>query len=103
MRKRYSGVLAAVFGALLAAQCAFAQGFLFSIEPLDKAGIAKLSDEQLVDTYIDVLAEVEALKTFYAKGGLVPKEYTKFKDMVRYKIRLVQEITKRKIDVPRSE
>ena len=82
---------------------AFAQSFLFSLEPLNKAEIVKLNDEQLIDTYIDVLVEVEALKTFYAKGGLVPKEYAQFKAMVKYKILLVQEINKRKLEIPRSE
>ncbi len=96
-------ILAVLLCALIICASAFAQSFLFSIEPLDKAGIVKLSDEQLIDTYINVLVEVEALKTFYAKGGLIPKEYAKFKETIKYKILLVQEINKRKLEVPRSE
>lgn len=96
-------IFTALVCSLMICTSAFAQSFLFSITPLDKAGIAKLSDEQLIETYVDVLVEVEALRTFYAKGGLVPKEYAKFKETIKYKIYLVQEINKRKLEVPRSE
>ena len=57
-------ILAVLLCAVMICTSAFAQSFLFSLEPLKKAEIVKLSDEQLIDTYIDVIVEVEALKTF---------------------------------------
>ena len=96
-------IFAALLCTLMLCTSAFTQNFLFNMTPLDKPAIVKLSDEQLIENYIDVLVEVEALRTFYAKGGLVPKEYAQFKAIVKYKILLVQEINKRKLEVPRSE
>ncbi len=75
--------------------------FLFEVPILDKDKISQLSDDNLTETYIDVLVEVEAVKTFYAKGGLVPKEYDKLKALLRYKIELTMELQKRKLDIPR--
>lgn len=74
--------------------------FIFSITPLDKTKISELSDEQLTSNYIDVLVEVDAVKTFYSKGGFTPKEYESFKDLLRYRIYLVLEFQKRKLELP---
>lgn len=76
--------------------------FLFEIKPMDKTAIARLSDEDLINTYIDVEVEVEALQAFYAKGGLTPKDYKNFKDVLRYRILLVDELNKRGLDIPGS-
>ena len=76
-------ILTTLLCAFMLCTSAFAQSFLFSLEPLDKAAILKLNDEQLIDTYINVLVEVEALKTFYAKGGLVPKRVKGCAEAVR--------------------
>ena len=82
----------------LLAASAFA--FLYDVEILNKDKIAQLSDERLMDTYIDVLVEVEALKAFYAKGGFTPKEFQSFKDILRYRVLLILEMQKRKMDIP---
>ena len=80
-----------------------AKAFLFDTPILEKGDISKLSDEKLIETYIDVVVEVTALKTFYSKGGLTPREYNNFKNILRYKIALIQEITKRGLDIPKTE
>ena len=77
-----------------------ASAFLYDMVILDKGAIARLSDEKLLDTYIDVLVEVEALKTFYTRSGLVPKEYKQYKEVLKYRILLLQEIKKRKLEAP---
>lgn len=80
-----------------------AQAFLFDTKILEKNEIVKLADEQLIETYLDVIVEIEALKTFYARGGLTPKEYNNFKSVLRYRIFLTQEIIKRGLEIPKTE
>lgn len=80
-----------------------ASAFLFQVEILDKAAISKMTDEQLLEVYIDAVVEVEAVKTFYARGGLVPREYTKLKELLRFKILLIQEIHKRGLEIPKTQ
>ena len=67
---------------------------------LDKKDIIKLSDEKLIDTYVDVIVEMEASKTFHATSGFTPKEYTAYKDLLRYRIQLLIEIHKRGLEAP---
>ncbi|OGX07369.1 MAG: hypothetical protein A2Z88_03790 [Omnitrophica WOR_2 bacterium GWA2_47_8] len=99
MIRRKSIILAVFLFCLVSA----AHAFLFEVPILTNDEIVKLSDEKLRDTYIDVIVEVEALKSFYAKGGLVPKEYKQFKDILKYRIYLFEEMKKRKLEVPGSE
>jgi len=70
---------------------------------LSKEEIAKLSDQQLIDVYIDALVEMETAKTFYSKSGFQPKEINKFKELVRYRIWLILELHKRKVEIPKTE
>ncbi len=79
-----------------------ALAFVFEVPVLPAESIAKLSDGELMGNYIEVLVELEAVRTFYSKGGLIPKEYRQLKDLLRYRILLSLEIHKRKIDVPPS-
>ena len=65
--------------------------------------IIKLSDKDLLDAYIDVSVEIEAAKSFHATSGFMPKEYKSFKDMLRYRILLINEMRKRKLDIPQTE
>ncbi len=67
---------------------------------LDKKDIVKLSDDKLIDTYIDVIVEMEASKTFHTTSGFTPKQYTAYKDLLRYRIQLLIEIHKRGIEPP---
>ena|SRR3989338_6756114 len=76
--------------------------FAYQIETLDKPAITKLSDDKLLDSYIDVLVELEAGKTFHQTSGFRDmKEYDQFKTLIRYKFDLLLEIQKRKLEVPK--
>ncbi len=77
--------------------------FVFSVDILNKQQVSQLSDGKLIDAYIDVVIEIEAAKTFYSRGGLTPKEYESYKDLLRYRVWLVMEIQKRKLEVPRLD
>ncbi len=86
---------------ITASVTAMAAGFLFSVEILDRADIAKLNDQKLIDTYIDAMIEIEAAQIFYNKAGLTPKEHETYKEMLRFRTNLILEFEKRKIEVPR--
>ena len=86
---------------LLVSSLAFA--FLLQVEILTPEEIAKLSDKKLVDVYVDISVEIEAAKSFYSTSGFIPKDYERFKEVLRYRVYLIQEMEKRKIEVPRVE
>ncbi len=76
--------------------------FLYQIPILDKSAIIQLTDEVLLNTYIDVLVEMEASQMFHQTSGFTPQQYQKHKDLLKYKIFLFEEIQRRKLDVPGS-
>lgn len=94
----FKKIIVLLFAVVFVAKLSYA--FPFDLVILDKTAIANLSDEQLLSNYIDAEVEVEALKAFYAKGGFVPKEYKSFKEELRYKILLLDEIQRRGLRVP---
>ncbi|MFP4473586.1 MAG: hypothetical protein ACLFPX_06960 [Candidatus Omnitrophota bacterium] len=77
-----------------------AWAFLFSIPVMDREAISKLSDEKLLDQYIDVMIEIEAAQTFYSVAGLNPKEYEKLKKHLRFRTDLLLEMQEREIEIP---
>lgn len=62
--------------------------------------ISLASDEKLVDAYIDTVVELEATKTFHVTSGFTPKEYKRYKALLKYRVQLLFEARRRKIDVP---
>jgi len=78
-----------------------AQAFLFEITPLKKEAVLKLTDEKLIETYIDVMIELEAVDSFYNNTGFAPREYAKYKALLRFRTDLLMEIEKRELEVPR--
>ena len=74
--------------------------YMDDIEILEQKDLIKLADPQLIDAFIDVIVEMEASKTFHTTSGFTPKEYTAFKNLLRYRILLLQEIHKRGLEVP---
>ena len=83
---------------LLAAQTSFA--FLFEVTVLTKDQIASLSNEALLSTYIDVVAEQEAVQSFHQTSGFNPREYREYKNLVKFRINLIDEINKRDLEIP---
>jgi len=77
--------------------------FLYEVNVLPKEKIQQLSDQALEDTYLDVMVEFIAAKTFYQNSGFGPKEYAKYKNLIKYKILLQQEIQKRKLEIPKID
>ncbi len=77
--------------------------FKISVEILTDTEIAKLSDKDLTNAYIDTVVEVEAAKAFYTTSGFMPKEYEVYKSVLRYRILLLDEMRKRKLDIPQTE
>jgi hypothetical protein len=67
---------------------------------LEVKDIAVLTDEKLVDNYIDILSEIEATRAFHATSGFTLKEYAKYKDIVKYRLRMLFEINHRKLEIP---
>jgi hypothetical protein len=78
----------------------FAHAFLFEIVPVDRAAIEKMTDKKLVDMYIDVLVELEAVNVFYQNTGIAPKEYGKYKALLRFRTDLFIEMQKRELKIP---
>ena len=74
--------------------------YMDDIEILESKDIVKLADPKLMDTYIDVIVEMEASKTFHTTSGFTPKEYTAYKNLLRYRIELLMEIHKRGLEAP---
>jgi hypothetical protein len=72
------------------------------LKVLDKKAIAVLTDEQLTDNFVDVLVELEAVKTFHTTSGFTPAEYNNYKNLLKYRLLLLIEIHKRKLALPPS-
>ena len=77
--------------------------FLYQLKILDDAAISKLSDDELIQTYIDMLVELEATKLFHIRAGFsASKDFEQYKELLRYRISLRLEIEARKLTLPRS-
>jgi len=74
--------------------------FPSSVTVLDKPVIAKLSDEQLIETYENTLVEIEANRTFHATSGFSPKEFKDYKALLKFRLLLLVEIHSRNLDLP---
>ena len=94
MKKIMLLLIAAVF----VASTAFA--FLNDVEILTKEAVKGLSNEKLVEVYINAKIEAEANKIFHGKAGFTPKEYAQFKDLLAFIIKLRQEMSERNLDAP---
>ena len=67
---------------------------------LDKVAIARLNDDQLVDTYENVLVEIDASRTFHTTSGFSPKEYKDYKSLLKFRLLLLVEIHARNLELP---
>jgi len=81
---------------------AVAQGFLYSVPILDQEAVQSLSDEKLLEVYVDVLVDLEASTTFSRTAGFNKNEYMKFKELIHFRVRLFNEIKRRRLEVPET-
>ena len=77
--------------------------FTSALKTLDKKEIAKLTDEQLTDDYLDAVVELEASRAFHATSGFSVKEYDAYKDLIKYRLLLLMEIHSRNLEMPQFE
>ena len=70
---------------------------------LPKEEIVRLSDEKLTDAYMDTVVEIEATTSFHATSGYTPKQYGDYKELLKYKMRLLMEMHGRNLDVPQLD
>ena len=77
--------------------------FFNDFKILSKDEIEQLSDKALTNTYIDAQIEVLAQKTFFERAGITPKDYARFKELLRYRVDLIQELQRRKLEIPKTE
>ena len=72
------------------------QAFLYEIKILPKEAIAKLTDQDLEDAYVEAKIEEKASQEFHiAAGYSSPKEYQARKDLLRYLFELRREMDRR--------
>jgi hypothetical protein len=70
------------------------------VKVLEAKEISLLSDDKLVEAYIDAMVEIEGAKVFHSTSGFTPKEYKKYKGILKYRMQLLFEIYRRKIAIP---
>lgn len=70
------------------------------IKVLEPKDIALLSNDELIAAYIDVAVEIEGAKVFHSTSGFTPKEYRKYKGWLKYRMQLLFEVYRRKLDIP---
>ena len=73
------------------------------IKILPSGQVATISNDALLKNYIDVCVEIQAANAFHAAPGFTPEEYQSYKDLLRYRILLINEIKHRKLEVPQTE
>ena len=67
---------------------------------LNKSAIAKLTDDQLIDTCENTLVEIEASRSFHTTSGFSPKEYKDYKALLKFRLLLQAEIHSRNLELP---
>ena len=96
-------LLAIIAMAFMLSSVAKGLAYPSDLKVLTKEEIAKLTDEELTEHYIDVIVELEASRQFHTTSGFLPKEYDEFKGLMRYKVYLKMEIHKRELKLPDIE
>ena len=93
-------ILLLVFVAVMSTN---AWSYLSELKVLSRQEIEKLTDAVLLDTYIDLLVELQAADKLHAISGFAPKEYENYKGLLRFKILLLEAFDKRKLQPPRTD
>ena len=98
MRKKM--IAALMVPLMFLALTAMAVSFEPEVKILDKKDIALLTDDKLVDTYMDTLVEIEESRSFHATSGFSPRDYKTFKDLLKFRMLLTMEIHNRNLEIP---
>jgi hypothetical protein len=78
-------------------------GYTSSLKILEKPQIAKLTDEQLTNAYMDALVDVEARRDFFNHFGFAGKDLDDYREVMKYRLILLLEIHSRNLDIPQFE
>jgi hypothetical protein len=70
------------------------------IRILEAKDILLLDDQKLVDAYIDAVVEIDATRTFHSTSGFTPKEFKEYKKLLKYRLQLLFEVHRRKMEIP---
>ena len=77
-----------------------ADAFLYEIQILSIEQIKELSDEEMIDAYTEAKIEEKASSEFHVGAGFSSaKDYTKYKDLLRYIIYLRREMNLRGLEI----
>ena len=70
---------------------------------LEKKDIAHLTDDKLIDAYMDTIVEIEAIRSFHNTSGFSSKDFKDFKALLKYRLELLMEIHSRNLEIPQFE
>ena len=73
---------------------------LYEIKDMTKEELAKLSKDDLIDFYKNVLIEKQANETFHGKAGFSAKEYESYKVLLALVIKIREEMANRDLEPP---
>ncbi len=73
------------------------------IEILPEEKIRELPEKALEKAYIDAVVEIQAMRAFHETSGFMPKDYQGFKDLLRYRILLLNEFYRRELEPPKTD
>ena len=77
--------------------------FSSEITILEKKDIVKLTDDQLIDAYLDAVVEIDATRSFHNTSGFSTKDFKDFKALLKYRLELLIEIHSRNLEIPQFE
>lgn len=79
------------------------QSLLFSTPVKSLEEIRKMSDQELIDTFIDVMVDIEASTVFSQAAGFTKKDFDQYKRLLKYRVYLIQEFQRRKLPIPKIQ
>lgn len=77
--------------------------FMSDVTILEKKDIVHLSDEQLMNAYLDTVVEIDANRSFHNTSGFTTKDFKDFKTLLKYRLELLMEIHSRNLDILQLE
>ncbi len=103
MRKKMINRLALLVVAFSLVIASQSWAFFNDFQMLSKEEITQLSDQALTDAYVNAQIEILAQSKFFERAGMVPKDFEKYKELLRYRVILIQELEKRNLPIPKTE